>query len=94
MYPNDILTTPTEDLTQADIKSGKIQTLIEDMIDTCLSRDGLGLDANQVGVGKSLLVYRRPGATYFGVLINPICIKKPSMWGSYSPLTTLFNLWH
>ena len=74
-YPNDILTTPTEDLTQADIKSGKIQTLIEDMIDTCLALDGLGLAANQVGVGKSLLVYRRPGTTDFGVLINPICIK-------------------
>jgi len=74
-YPNDVLTTPTEDLTQADIKSGVIQTLIEDMIDTCLAIDGLGLAANQVGVGKSLLVYRRPGTKKFGILINPAFVK-------------------
>ena len=51
-YPNDILTTPTEDLTKADILSSKIQSLIEDMIDTCLLADGLGLAANQVNVNK------------------------------------------
>jgi len=74
-YPNDILTTPTTNLTQADIKSGEIQTLIEDMIDTCLDAGGLGLAANQVGVAKSLIVYRKPGTKKFGILINPIFMK-------------------
>lgn len=74
-YPNDILTTPTTNLTPAEIKSGEIQTLIEDMIDTCLHHNGLGLAANQVGVGKSLFVYRRPGTKDFGILINPVFVK-------------------
>ena len=71
-HPNDLLTTPTTELTRAEILSGEIQTLIEDMIDTCLDADGLGLAANQVGVGKSLMIYRKPGfKTRFGVMINP-----------------------
>ena len=74
-YPNDILTTPTTDLTRAEILSEEIQTLIKDMIDTCLDTGGLGLAANQVGIGKSLIIYRRPGTTDFGVLINPAFVK-------------------
>ena len=70
-YPNDILTTPTTELTKAEILSGEIQTLIEDMIDTCLDADGLGLAANQVGVGKSLMICRKPGTSQFEVIINP-----------------------
>ena len=81
-YPNDILTTPTTNLTKAEILSSEIQTLIEDMIDTCLDADGLGLAANQVGVNKSLLVYRRPGTNQFGVLINPSIKSKKDVMNS------------
>jgi len=70
-HPNDILTTPTEELTKADILSSEIQTLIENMIDTCLDADGLGLAANQVGVGKSLIICRKPGTNQFDTIINP-----------------------
>jgi len=82
-HPNDVLTTPTTELTRAEILSGKIQTLIEDMIDTCLAVDGLGLAANQVGVDKSLLIYRKPGyRTRFGVMINPKLKEKKDITNS------------
>ena len=74
-YPNDILTTPTTDLTRDEIKSAEIQTLIEDMIETCLHSDSLGLAANQVGVSKSLIVCRKPGTNKFITVINPVFMK-------------------
>ncbi len=71
-WPNEILTTPTEYLPPKEIKSPEIQALIEDMIDVCWHTGGLGLAANQVGIGKALLVYRKPGTDRFGVLANPV----------------------
>lgn len=69
-YPDPILTTPTMELTLQDIRGGKIQTLIEDMIDTCIDSGGVGLAANQVGEGVSLFIIRYKGNT-FEVFINP-----------------------
>lgn len=65
------------DLTKADILSSKIQTLIEDMKDTCHSVGGLGLAANQVGAPANLFIYSGdPGRAtmthQYNVLINPI----------------------
>ena len=75
-YPNDILTTPTDYVMPNEIKSFEIQTLIEDMMDTCHDMEGVGLAANQIGVGKSIFVYRTPGTNSFETIINPNIIKK------------------
>jgi len=83
-HPDPSLLMPTFDLSRADIKSSKIQTLIQDMMDTCLSLGGLGLAANQVGSDACLLVYRTPGTNNFDALINPIIIAKSgkvTSWG-------------
>lgn len=60
------------DLTKADILSSKIQTLIEDMKDTCWVSSGLGLAACQVGSDANLFIYQEPGATSYNVIINPV----------------------
>jgi peptide deformylase len=74
-YPNEILTTPTKLLTYRDILGSDIQTLIEDMIDTCLDSDGSGLAANQVGRDVALCVIRHNGSD-FTTLINPVIMDK------------------
>jgi peptide deformylase len=74
-YPNDILTTPTTNITRDEIKSSEIQTLIEDMTETCLHTGAVGLAANQVGVNKSVIVCRKPGTDKFIILINPVFMQ-------------------
>jgi len=74
--PDDILSNATEDVSAVEIKSETIQTLIQDMIDTCHDSGGLGLAANQIGVNKSILVYCMPGTNNYSTLINPVIIAK------------------
>jgi peptide deformylase len=55
-----------------------LQRLIDDMIDTMYAAPGVGLAANQVGVGKRLAVIdlsvgKRPGECH--VIINPEIIE-------------------
>lgn len=82
-YPNELLTTPT-------VKVGSvtpaIRTLIDGMVETMRSVDGLGLAAPQVGHGIRLAVIEyRPGkgerkqdAIPLMVLVNPKIISKSS----------------
>jgi peptide deformylase len=70
-YGDDVLRQPTELVTDID---GKLQTLIDDMIQTMYAAPGVGLAANQVGVSKRLAVIdltvgKRPQELI--VLINP-----------------------
>ena len=71
-----------EDLSKGDILSHKIQTLIEDMKDTCHSVGGLGLAANQVGAPANLFIYQEPGQTGYKVLINPVVLWKKDKYTS------------
>ena len=75
-YPADVLSTPTEPLSLSEVVSSDFQTLIENMKDTCHDAGGLGLSANQVGISKSLCIYRQPGRSVYDVLVNPIIISK------------------
>ena len=66
-------------LTKADILSSKIQTLIEDMKDTCHSVGGLGLAACQVGSDADLFIYSGdPGRAtmthQYSVIVNPVIL--------------------
>jgi len=81
-YPDEILRTPTEDLTPEEIGSEEIKKLIRDMIDTCEAADGLGLTANQVGVSKSLFVYKT-GHGKYNVAMNPEIIVSLGKMTSY-----------
>jgi peptide deformylase len=75
-YPDPILTTPTDYISQAQILSSEVQTLIENMMDTCAYAGGVGLSANQVGSHHSICIYIEPGQSMFKVLINPFIVEK------------------
>lgn len=51
--PNPILRKPTEEVARFDME---LQTLIDDMVETMRSNDGIGLAAPQVGVSKKIVV--------------------------------------
>ena len=72
---DEILKKRSREVLEEDISTEKIQTLIEDMIETMHKFNGVGLAAVQVGVLKRLIVidlYDDKGPI---VLINPIIIK-------------------
>lgn len=45
-----------QDLTTEEVRSPETRRLIDDMIDTMRSRDGVGIAAPQVGVSKRIVV--------------------------------------
>ncbi len=53
LYPDPILLTPTERVDRID---DDISTLVRDMVHTMHAAPGIGLAANQVGVGKRVFV--------------------------------------
>jgi len=72
---DEILKKKSREVEENDILSEKIQTLIDDMIDTMHKYNGVGLAAVQVGVLKRVIVidlYDDKGPI---VLINPVIIK-------------------
>lgn len=72
-HPDSILYEPAEAVSLPELKSGSFQTLIEDMIDTCIAAEGLGLAANQVNTSRQLFVIAGPP---FLAVINPVIISR------------------
>jgi len=72
IYPNEILTKPTE---KVDVIDKEIQNLIQDMFDTMYNAEGVGLAANQIGVPLSVMVVdtspKEDSPPLKLVLINP-----------------------
>ena len=72
---DEILTKKSREVPEEDIASEKIQSLIDDMIETMHKYNGVGLAAVQVGVLKRIVVidlYDDHGPIVF---INPVIIK-------------------
>lgn len=82
-YTYDVVRSPCGDLEKAEILASRWQNRIEDMIDTCLDIDGLGLAANQVGFPKRLFVYRHPGTNLFEAVVNPVVVEMKGKVTSY-----------
>jgi peptide deformylase len=75
-YGDEVLRRPTALVTDID---DALQALIDDMIVTMYAAPGVGLAANQVGVGKRLAVIdlsvgKKPGELH--VLINPEIVER------------------
>ncbi|HUC43680.1 MAG TPA: peptide deformylase [Candidatus Sulfotelmatobacter sp.] len=71
LYPDPVLLTPTNPVGKVD---EEIRTLVADMIDTMHAAPGIGLAANQVGVGKRICVVDLSVGEHADellVLINP-----------------------
>lgn len=72
---DEILKKVSREVDESTIKDEKIQTLIDDMIETMHKYNGVGLAAVQVGILKKIIVidlYDDKGPI---VLINPVIIK-------------------
>lgn len=70
-YPEKFLLNPTEPLDDID---GHVQQMIDSMAETMYAAPGIGLAANQVGWGRSLLIYDiapRDEKRSLHVLVNP-----------------------
>ncbi|GAB3704458.1 peptide deformylase [Corynebacterium nasicanis] len=75
IHGDPVLHTPTTPVDPADIGGEEIQTLIADMYETMEVAHGVGLAANQIGVGRRLFVYDCPddeGVQHTGCVINPV----------------------
>lgn len=77
-HPNDILSTPARELSKDEILGFEIQTLIEDMKDTCHAAGGVGLAAPQIGESVSIFIVRfKDGIETF---INPVIKSKKGLY--------------
>ena len=72
---DEILRKKSREINVEDIKSEKIQNLIDDMIETMKAYNGVGLSAVQVGILKRLVVIDIEDETGVHVLINPVILK-------------------
>ncbi|MGH4015947.1 MAG: peptide deformylase [Pseudonocardiaceae bacterium] len=67
-----VLHTPTSPVTEF---GRPLHALVQDMFDTMAAADGVGLAANQIGVGLRLFVYDcrdGQGSRHRGVVVNPV----------------------
>ena len=74
-YPDPFLHQKTEPVTEF---GDALEPLLADMADTMYKAPGVGLAANQVGIGKSLLIYDPepdPEKRDFRVVINPKIVE-------------------
>ncbi|MDO5511685.1 peptide deformylase [Corynebacterium sp.] len=75
IHGDPVLHNPTTPVDPADIGGEEIQTLIADMYETMDVANGVGLAANQIGVGLRLFVYDCPDdddVRHKGCVINPV----------------------
>ncbi|WP_231655651.1 peptide deformylase, partial [Streptomyces clavuligerus] len=71
LYGNPVLHTPCETVTDFGPALGK---LVEDLFATMYARNGVGLAANQMGVGLRVFVYDCPDddeVRHLGHIVNP-----------------------
>ncbi len=89
---NKILTSKTKEIEHIN---SEIKKLANDMFETMLNNNGVGLSANQVGYPLSLIVFTDPEYSKKYILINPKiintseslctmeegCLSLPNTWG-------------
>lgn len=79
-YPNSILYQSTTDVSKYD---AQLTQLIIDMFETMSTHKGIGLAAPQVGILKSVIVYRHKDIE--GYLINPVLLEVDDDIPQYQP---------
>ena len=72
---DEILKKKSREVSEEDIKSEKIQDLIDDMIETMHKYNGVGLAGVQVGILKRIVVIDLYDGHGPIVMINPIIVK-------------------
>lgn len=75
VFPDPVLTTPTTEVTEID---GALAALCDSMIETMYDAPGVGLAANQIGVGQRFFVYDAGEGPR--VVINPRIVETSGEW--------------
>ncbi|MEY9967126.1 peptide deformylase [Streptacidiphilus sp. MAP12-16] len=74
-WPEPVLRTPCATVTAFD---QKLEALVEDLFATMYAQDGVGLAANQIGLGLRVFVYDCPDdedVRHLGHLVNPVLVE-------------------
>jgi len=93
IFPDQVLSTPTRAVTEFD---ANLISLVEDLVATMVGTKGVGVAANQIGVGLFVSVIGIPSTDQPLVLVNPEivkastpvqfdyegCLSLPGYWGS------------
>jgi peptide deformylase len=74
-FGDPVLTAATTSITEID---GRVAALAATMIETMHEAPGVGLAANQVGVGKRMFVYDKGDGPV--VVINPVVVETAGEW--------------
>lgn len=70
-HPNEILTTPAKEVKKFD---HQLATLLDDMYDTMIAADGIGLAAPQLGVSKRVAIVDLGEGQEVIEMINPVVV--------------------
>ncbi|MEZ0066321.1 peptide deformylase [Streptacidiphilus sp. MAP12-20] len=74
-WAQEVLRTPCR---AVDTFDDQLERLVEDMFATMYAEDGVGLAANQIGVGLRVFVYDCPDdedVRYVGHVVNPVLVE-------------------
>ncbi|HAU66510.1 TPA: peptide deformylase [Candidatus Uhrbacteria bacterium] len=74
--PDTTLRTPSKKVVLEDINSARIQTLIDDLIETMKIENGIGIAAPQIGIHEQIIIVDDGHEPV--VLINPNIISRSS----------------
>jgi peptide deformylase len=75
LFGDPVLRTPTDEVIDFD---ESLARLVEDMFASMYAAEGVGLAANQIGVGLSVFVYDCPDASdkrHIGHVVNPVLVS-------------------
>ena len=70
----EILTSPSTEVSQEEIASPEFQKLLDDMMETAMNLNALGLAASQIGVNKRVFIAR--AEDIFVIFVNPEFLMK------------------
>jgi peptide deformylase len=74
-FPEKVLKEQTVEVEKEEFLDPSFQKLVDDMIETAISVDAMGLAAPQIGISKKLFIVRKDKTTKeFEVFVNPVIV--------------------
>ena len=73
-HPDDRLREKSKDVSLGEITTEKFSQLVKDMTETMKKKDGIGLAAPQIGVGKRVAVINSKNGVI--IFVNPKVVRK------------------
>lgn len=76
-WGDPVLRTPAQPVTEFD---RRLQTLVEDMIETMYDAPGVGIAAPQIGVSRRIACFDAQDDLGIRVMINPVLVETKGEW--------------